>query len=478
VTALLQHLHALLGDVGLISRTEDMAPYLNEQRGLYQGAAAAVTLPATTEQVQAIVCACTEAGTTIVPQGGNTGLCGGATASPGQVIVNLRRLQRIRGIDPANNTMTVEAGCILSDLQQAALAANRYFPLSLGAEGSCQIGGNLATNAGGVNVLRYGNARDQVLGLEAVLADGRIYSNLTGLRKDNTGYDLNNLLIGSEGTLGIITAAALKLQPRPDQSETALVGLRDLDASLELLDRAQRMSSGLLSSFELIPRIGLEFACRHVAGCADPLAAVYDWYVLLVFSGSGAELDLRAMLERALGQALEDGVAHDATVAASEAQAKGLWRIREGLVEGQEFEGGSIKHDISVTVSRVPELIRRATAGVTARLPGIRPCPFGHVGDGNIHFNLTQPEGADSAEFLTLWGEFNQIVFDIVQDLGGSFSAEHGIGQLKLAQMSHYKNSVDLDLMRAIKDALDPAGVFNPGKVLPLSPPVKPVVDA
>jgi len=373
----------------------------------------------------------------------------------------------VRDLDLANNTITVESGCILANLQQHALNANRYFPLSLGAEGSCQIGGNLATNAGGVNVLRYGNAREQILGIEAVMPSGEVLSDLNGLRKNNTGYDLKQLLVGSEGTLGIITAAVLKLYPYPDHSATALVALRDLQASIELLQTASHASNGSLSSFELLPRLGMQFACQHIPDCNDPFDHPHDWYVLLALQGSGATLDLDAMLQTLLALALEKGVIVDAVVASNEAQAKRLWGLRGGMVEAQRFEGGSIKHDISVKVSLVPEFIQRAVDAAIDRLPGIRPCAFGHVGDGNIHFNLSQPPEMDAQEYLSLQGEMNRIVLDIVADLGGSFSAEHGIGMLKLEQMQRYKDPVSVSLMQSLKRAIDPERLFNPGKVLP-----------
>jgi len=464
---LLNRLRAILDDKGLVTASSEAEPYLTESRGRYRSEASVIARPVNTDQVAAIVHACSDEKVSLVPQGGNTGLCGGAVAGARQLILSLERLDRVRDLDLANNTITVESGCILANLQQQALSANRYFPLSLGAEGSCQIGGNLATNAGGVNVLRYGNAREQVLGIEAVMPSGEVLSDLNGLRKNNTGYDLKQLLIGSEGTLGIITAAVLKLYPYPDHNATALVALRDLDASIELLQTVSHGSNGSLSSFELLPGLGMQFACQHIPDCNNPLDDSHDWYVLLSLQGSGAALGLDAMLQTLLALALEKGVIVDAIVASNETQAERLWRLRGGIVEAQRFAGGSIKHDISVKVSLVPEFIHRAVDAVKDRLPGIRPCPFGHVGDGNIHFNLSQPLEMDTQEYLSLWAEMNQIVFDIVADLGGSFSAEHGIGMLKLEEMQRYKDPVSVNLMQSLKKAIDPDGLFNPGKVLP-----------
>ncbi len=464
---LLNRLRAILDDKGLVTASSEAEPYLTESRGRYRSEASVIARPVNTDQVAAIVHACSDEEVSLVPQGGNTGLCGGAVAGARQLILSLERLDRVRDLDLANNTITVESGCILANLQQQALSANRYFPLSLGAEGSCQIGGNLATNAGGVNVLRYGNAREQVLGIEAVMPSGEVLSDLNGLRKNNTGYDLKQLLIGSEGTLGIITAAVLKLYPYPDHNATALVALRDLDASIELLQTVSHGSNGSLSSFELLPGLGMQFACQHIPDCNNPLDDSHDWYVLLSLQGSGAALGLDAMLQTLLALALEKGVIVDAIVASNETQAERLWRLRGGIVEAQRFAGGSIKHDISVKVSLVPEFIHRAVDAVKDRLPGIRPCPFGHVGDGNIHFNLSQPLEMDTQEYLSLWAEMNQIVFDIVADLGGSFSAEHGIGMLKLEEMQRYKDPVSVNLMQSLKKAIDPDSLFNPGKVLP-----------
>ncbi len=462
-------LRPLLDDRGLLTDTADIEPYLVEWRKKYHGKSSVVARPKSVQEVKSIVDVCIEERISIVPQGGNTGLCGGAVSESGQLVLSLERLNQIREIDSANNTITVEAGCILANIQNAAQEERRFFPVSLASEGSCQIGGNLATNAGGINVLRYGNTREQVLGLEAILPNGGLFSDLAGLRKDNTGYDLKQLLIGSEGTLGIITAATLKLYPYPDHSVTAFVALKDLEASISFLGLATELSGGTLCSFELIPHIGLTFACRHVSTCEPPLSSEHDWYVLLSLQASGSTIDLDETLETLLQSALEANLISDAVLGTNETQAARLWKIREGIVEGQLFEGGSIKHDISIPVSKVPRFITEASEAVGQRIPGIRPCPFGHVGDGNIHFNLSQPVSMTKDEFLSRWEEINELVHDIVDSMGGSFSAEHGIGILKLNDMHRYKNNVALSTMRVIKKALDPENLFNPGKVLPHS---------
>ncbi|HZS83005.1 MAG TPA: FAD-binding oxidoreductase [Stellaceae bacterium] len=467
--AVLARIKEVVGPKGWTTDPHEVEPYLVEQRGLYRGATRMVVRPAATEEVAAVVRICAAAKLPIVPQGGNTGLVGGGVPPEDgdNIVLALQRMNRIRAIDPLNYTVTAEAGVVLADLQKAAEEAGRLFPLSLGAEGSCRIGGNLSTNAGGVGVLRYGNARDLALGLEVVLADGQVWDGLRGLRKDNTGYDLKQLFIGGEGTLGIITAACLKLFPRPREIETAFIALERIDDVMEVFSRARAASGDQLTAFELIPRIGLEFGIRHVPGILDPIARPYPFYALLEVSSSQPGSGLRAALEEFLAAAMEAGLVQDGVVAASAGQAKDLWRIREGVVEGQIPEGGSIKHDVSVPVSRVAEFVRRATAASEARLPGIRPVAFGHVGDGNIHFNLSQPPGADRAAFLARWHEFNEIVHGIAAALGGSISAEHGLGRLKRDEIARYKSPLELDLMRKMKRALDPDGIMNPGKVIP-----------
>jgi FAD/FMN-containing dehydrogenase len=469
IAAGLARIKEIVGPRGWIADASGMAPYLAEERGMYHGAARLVVRPGSTDEVAEVVRACALARIPIVPQGGNTGLVGGAVPwEDGQAIVlSLARMNRVRAVDPLDHTITVEAGCILADVQKAAEAVDRLFPLSLGAEGSCQIGGNLSTNAGGIAVLRYGNMRELTLGIEAVLPDGEVLDALRCLRKDNTGYDLKQLFIGAEGTLGIITAATLKLFPRPREIETAFLGLARVEEAMALFARARGASGDQLTAFELIPRVGLEMAMRHVPAVTDPLGAPQPWYVLLEVSSSQSNSGLRRSLEEFLSDALAGGLVQDGVVAASAAQARDLWRIREAMVEGQKYEGGSIKHDISVPVSRVADFIRRASDAVSAKLPGIRPLAFGHVGDGNVHFNLSQPRGADAQVFLARRPEFNHIIHDLARDFNGSISAEHGIGRLKRDELPRHKSSIELALMRRLKQALDPDDLMNPGKILP-----------
>ncbi len=461
-------LKEIVGPRGWTDTPEDLAPHVSEGRGLFHGDAPLLLRPRNTGEVSEIVAVCAEAQIGIVPQGGNTGLCGGAVPRPdkGEIILSLARMNRIRALDPANFTLTAEAGCILADIQAAAEDADRLFPLSLGAEGSCMIGGNLSTNAGGVGVLRYGTARDLVLGLEVVLPDGRVWDGLRGLRKDATGYDLKQLFIGAEGTLGIITAAVLKLFPRPRQTETALAGLASAKAAVALLAMAREYSGDAVTAFELLPRIGLDFVRRHFADVPAPLSNEHDWYVLVELTSSRPGNDLRPALEGLLQGALDDGLIEDATIAANSAQARALWRLREVMPEAQKFEGASVKHDVSVPVSAIAEFIRHAGAAVEKAVPGARLVVFGHIGDGNVHFNLSQPEGADGQEFLARWQEVNRIVHDIVVAMGGSISAEHGIGQLKIAELERIRSPLELELMRRLKATLDPVGIMNPGKLL------------
>jgi D-lactate dehydrogenase (cytochrome) len=467
IEATVDRIKAAVGPRGWIADPRAQEPYLVEARGLYRGATRLVVRPASTAEVAAVVRICAERKLPIVPQGGNTGLVGGGVPPEDgrNIVLALGRMNRIRAIDPVNFTMTVEAGCILADLQRAAAEANRLFPLSLGAEGSCQIGGNLSTNAGGIAVLRYGNTRELALGLEVVLPDGRIWDGLRALRKDNTGYDLKQLFIGGEGTLGIITAATIKLFPKPREIETAFLGLGRVEHAMSLFANARAATADQLTAFELIPRAALELALADVPGTIDPLEAPYPWYVLLEMSSSESESGIRGLLERLLGLALEEGLVGDGVIAESGAQAKELWRIREAIVEAQNYSG-SIKHDVAVPVSRVAEFINRATQLVTERLPGIRPMAFGHVGDGNIHFNLTQPEGADRRAYLAHWQEFNDIVHGVVREFAGSISAEHGVGRLKHDEITHYKSPLEIELMRRVKRALDPDGIMNPGKLV------------
>jgi len=456
---------AIVGDRYAITAPSEIAPYLTEERGLYHGRSPLVLRPGTVAEVAAILKLANETRTPIVPQGGNTGLVGGQTPHHGEVLISLRRLDRIREVDPTSNTMTCEAGVVLTKAQEAAAAVGRLFPLSLGAEGSCTIGGNLSTNAGGTGALAYGVARELVLGLEVVLADGRILNNLRKLKKDNTGYDLRHLFIGAEGTLGIVTAAVLKLFPRPRAVETAFIGVPTPHAALALLNLAEERAGGMVTSFELIPRIALEFAVRHAPMCRDPLTNSHAWYVLLELS-SQARDGLRVLMEEILAAGVERTLVEDATIAASIEQTKAFWLLRHHIADTQKYEGGSIKHDVSVPVNAVPDFIAEATAAVEAMIPGCRPVPFGHLGDGNIHYNVSQPVGADRASFLARWNEVNDVVFAIVAKLGGSISAEHGIGVMKRELLPDVKDPVAYELMRSFKQLLDPNGILNPGKVL------------
>jgi FAD/FMN-containing dehydrogenase len=476
VAAALDKIRAAVGLKGIVEDPGAMEPYLAEQRGLFRGAARLVVRPGSTGEVAEVVRLAAQAHLPIVPQGGNTGLCGGCVSERDAILLNLGRMNRVRALDPVDYTITVEAGVILADIQKVAEAADRLFPLSLGAEGSCEIGGNLSTNAGGIAVLRYGNTRDLCLGLEVVLPDGQIWDGLRSLRKDNTGYDLKQLFIGAEGTLGIITAATLKLFPRPREVETAFLGLARASDAMALFARARTASSDQLTAFELIPRIGLEFAQHHVAGIVDPLRAPHAWYVLLEVSSSRDQSHLRQSLETLLGELVEARLVEDGTIAGSAQQGRQLWRIREGMVEAQKFEGGSIKHDVSVPVSRVAECIERMTAAVEVISRDCRPVAFGHVGDGNIHFNVSQPLGADTKAFLAQWEHVNEVVHGVVYEMGGSISAEHGIGILKRDELPRYKSAVAIDLMRSVKRALDPNGIMNPGKIFALEQPSAPAV--
>jgi FAD/FMN-containing dehydrogenase len=400
----------------------------------------------------------------VVPQGGNTGLCGGATPRGGEVLVCLRRLNRIRAIDADNNSITVDAGCTLHAVQEAAAGANRLFPLSLAAEGSATIGGNLATNAGGVQVLRYGNARELTLGLEVVLADGRIWNGLRALRKDNTGYDLKHLFIGAEGTLGLITAATLKLFPRPRAQATTWVAVPDPAAAVRLLGRLRDAAGDNVTAFEIVGRPALDLVLRHIPNAREPFAGKPAWQVLIELSG--AQDDLSATLEQVLESAAADGVVDDAVIAASGAQAAALWALRENVSEAQKIEGVSIKHDISVPVSLIAEFIARADAALRAAFPNVRIVCFGHIGDGNLHYNQSRPDAQSNVDFIMQTSAVNCIVHDLVHELGGSISAEHGLGQLKREEVLRYKSDTEMDLMRAVKQALDPRGLMNPGKLL------------
>lgn len=458
-------LRDIVGPKGWIDSAAEMEPYLAEERGRFHGRCAAVVRPASVEEVSQVVQVCAMAGIPIVPQGGNTGLVGGAVPADG-IILSTSRLNRIRALDPINRTITVDAGVILSEVQAAADAADALFPLSLAAEGSCQIGGNLATNAGGIAVLRYGNARDLVLGLEVVLPDGRVWEGLRGLRKDNTGYDLKQLFLGSEGTLGIITAAVLKLFPKPRVVETVLAAVPSAEAVLELFHRTTGAMGDALTAFEFMQRICVDFCLRHIPGVSDPFGEVHPCYVLMRLSSPRADDPLRDAVEAMLADAFEAGIVTDAVVAANETQAQALWRLRESIPEAQKYEGGSVKHDVSVPVSAVAAFLEVATAACAELISDIRVCAFGHVGDGNIHFNLSQPVGMDKDAFLGRWEELERVVYDIAWEMNGSFSAEHGVGQLKRNALARYKSPVELALMRTIKAALDPHAIMNPGKIV------------
>src|SRR5437667_1157957 len=448
----IEEIQAIVGPAGLITLPQEVAPYASDWRKRYLGRPAAVVRTASTDRVAEVVRACAEARTAIVTQGGNTGLCGAATpdASGTQIVLNLSRMNRVRAIDTRNNTMTVEAGCVLAKLQNTAEEAGRLFPLSLGAEGSCEIGGNLSTNAGGTAVLRYGNTRELVLGLEVVLPDGRVWNGLRGLRKDNTGYDLKHLFIGAEGTLGIITAAVLKLFPKPTAIATALVAVESPAQAVALLTRLRGRCGDRVTGYELIARICVDLVLAHMPATRDPFSERHPWYVLVELSDSGAREALDAMLEEALSGAAEDGLIRDAAIAASEAQRAAFWKIREDIPEAQKVEGASVKHDVSVPVSRVPELIERAGAALAKRFADVRVVAFGHVGDGNIHYNCSMLEGrADrnhiserqaADEFFAQAPEVNRVVYDVVHALGGSISAEHGLGVLKRDEIKRYKS--------------------------------------
>ncbi|NNE21532.1 MAG: FAD-binding oxidoreductase [Rhizobiales bacterium] len=464
----LTRLSAVVGERYAITDVSDMAPYLCEARDKYHGKAALVLRPGSTEEVSELLKIADVTRTAVVPQSGNTGLVGGQIPFEHgrEVLMSLDRMNKIRDVDRVDNTIIVDAGVTLQQVQDAAVKVDRLFPLSLASQGSCCIGGNLATNAGGIGVLAYGSARQLCLGLEVVLADGRIWNGLRRLHKDNTGYDLKDLFIGSEGTLGVITGAALKLYPAPRDKAVAWIAVRDPQAALALLEIARGNSSGEVTAMEIVPRVGVEISVKH-AQTIDPLDDAHGWYALLELSGQGAPGILAADMERVLELALEADVVLDAVIAASQAQADEIWRIREALSEVQRLEGGSIKHDIAVPVSRTPEFIDRAVKAVMELVPDARPIPFGHLGDGNIHFNVSQPVDADKDEFLANWEKMNEIVHDIVGDLGGTISAEHGIGRMKRDLMRGVKSDVELNLMRSLKQMLDPNNILNPGKLLP-----------
>lgn len=459
----LKRLATVVGEKNAIRSAAAMETYMREWRGLWHGKSPLVLRPRSTQEVSQVLAIANETRTAVVPQSGNTGLAGGQIPheTGTEILLSLDRMTRIVDVDAADNTMTVEAGAILKSVQEAADAVDRLFPLFLASEGSARIGGNLSTNAGGLNVIAYGNARDLCLGLEVVLADGRIWNGLKRLRKDNTGYDLKNIFIGAEGTLGVITGAVLKLYPKPRHSETAFIAVPSPQAAIDLLSLARALSGNCVTAFELMPLLAMDFTIKHM-GVRDPLASPSPWYVLAELADPA-----QGTFDLILAEAMAQGLVGDAAVAQSGAQRAELWAIRELMSESQKFEGGSIKHDISVAVSKVPQFLDEAAAAITRYMPGARLFSFGHLGDGNIHFNVSQPVGMDTQAFLDKWEEMNAVVFEIVLKLGGSISAEHGIGRLKRHHMARIKSPVELQMMRDLKRMLDPNGILNPGKVLP-----------
>jgi len=463
----LDEIGAIVGAANVVTDAFAMQPYLVEERGLYRGAAQAIVRPGSVEEISRLLAFCNARGVKIVPQGGNTGLVGGQVPSMAgdEIVLSLRRLNAVREIDATANTLTVDAGITLQNAQATADKVDRLFPLSLPSEGSCTIGGNLSTNAGGVAALAYGVARDLVMGLEVVLADGRVMSDLCKVKKNNTGYDLKNLFIGAEGTLGVITGAVLKLFPRPRARATGFVGLASPEAALGLLGVALSRAGADVKSFELIPRIGIDFVLKHGADVRDPLTEKHPWYVLIELA-SQTDAALDEELENLLGEAIEQGFVDDAAIAASLVQRNDFWRLRELMSEVQKHEGGSIKHDVSVPISAAPAFLADVARDVPAAVPGARMVAFGHLGDGNIHCNISQPVGADKEAFMARWDEVHDIVHGLVRKYAGSISAEHGIGVQKRDELPHVKDKVAMELMRTIKQTLDPNGILNPGKVL------------
>ena len=467
MSRLVEQIGAVVGPSGMLLGAEAQA-WATDWRKRYFGKALAVVRPSNTEEVAQVVRLCAQTGTAIVPQGGNTGLCGGATpdASGAQIVLSLSRMNRVRAIDTLNNTLTVEAGCVLSAVQQAAEQAGRLFPLSLAAEGTAQIGGNLSTNAGGTAVLRYGNTRELTLGLEVVLPSGEIWDGLRGLRKDNTGYDLKHLFIGAEGSLGVITAAVLKLFPLPRARVTAVAALPDAQTALSLLAYAQERQGSRLTGFELFSALCLDLVLKHYPASVPPFAARHPQYVLIELSDLESEDAARVSLESMLGGALESGLILDAAVSHSLAQFKSLWALRDNISEAQAHEGPNIKHDVTVPISRMAEFIEVTDAELARAFPGMRNVTFGHLGDGNLHYNVSPPEGVAHVEFVRRTEEVNRVVHDSVARFNGSISAEHGLGQYKREEITRYKSAVEMEMMRSIKRALDPLGIMNPGKVL------------
>jgi FAD/FMN-containing dehydrogenase len=466
--SLLTELRKIVGPSGYLEQPSDVEPFLVDHRKLYRGATPLVLRPDSTAQVSAIMRLCNEARVGVVPVGGNTGYCGGATPSEdgSQIVLSLSRMRRIRTVDPLNYTMIAEAGCVLAEIQAAAAAVDRLFPMSLGSEGSCQLGGNLSTNAGGTAVLRYGMMRDLILGLEVVLPDGRVLDGLKPLRKDNTGYDLRDLFIGAEGTLGIITAAACKLFSRPAATVTGFVGIDNPQQAVSLLSRLRTFTGDAVSTFELIPRVALELVLKHVPNTTNPLDSRHDWYVLLEVGMGRQDEALRGAIEAELAAAMEQGEINDAAIATSDTQREMFWRLRETIPEAQRAIGASIKHDVSVTTSELPRFIVEASQLVRSIAPTGRIVSYGHLGDGNLHFNVSRPADGDDESFLRLGPTISRAVHDLIARYGGSISAEHGIGRYKREELVRYKHPVAIEVMRSIKQALDPNGIMNPGKVL------------
>jgi FAD/FMN-containing dehydrogenase len=456
----------IVGPRHALTDPDQQLPYLRELRDMYAGRSALVLRPGSADEVSRILALANEHRLPVVPQAGNTGLVGGQTPTRGEIVLSVSRLKRVRAVDPAGFTMTVEAGLTLAEAQAAADEVNRLFPLSLPSEGSCQIGGNLGTNAGGVGVLAYGNTRQLVLGLEVVLADGRIWKGLNALKKDNTGYDLKDLFIGSEGTLGVITAAVLKLFPKPAEKATAVAGLPTLEAVRSLYGLAQETAGASLTAFEVMAHIVVETVTRHAPGTRKPLPGAHPWYVLLETSGLKPDGTAERLLTETLEAAMAQELVADAVVASSLTQARDLWRVRESFSEAQKGLGASVKNDVSVPVASIPEFMARADAAVERVCPGARPTPVSHYGDGNVHYNIAQPAGMTKEAYMAMWDDIVHAVHDVVLEFGGSISAEHGIGAMKRAELAQVKGEVAMDLMRRIKAAFDPKGILNPGKVL------------
>ena len=472
--SLVDQLRAIVGDKGLILDDQGKHPYLTDWRENYLGKALAIVRPASTEEVASVVKLCAAEKVAIVPQGGNTGMNGGGTPHEDghEIVLSLTRMNRILEVDPIGYTMTVEAGVVLKTIQETAAQHDRLFPLSLGAEGSCTIGGNLSTNAGGVQVLHYGNARNLVLGIEVVLPNGEIWNGLRALKKDNTGYDLRDLYLGAEGTLGIITKAILKVWPKPKDNATSWVAIPSPAAAVELLSGANSASEDNVTSCELMGRQGIDLVLKHIPGVSDPLAERHNWYVLMEWASTRPRRDganaagLREKMEFYLGEAMEKGLVLDAVVAQTEAQSRALWQLRENHTEASKKEGPSIKHDISVSVSNIPKFVIEGTAAMKKALPECRPVIFGHVGDGNLHFNCQAPAGWSKPQFTPHIETISSAIYDLVVGYGGSISAEHGIGQIKVDELAHYRSRIELDTMRTLKRALDPQNIMNPGKVV------------